>query len=92
MQKWSKAPLQTLLIESFPDTAVPNTMSESDLLYLKDRYLQARVDGLGDADARARIADQAKGRELAFAISEDSIVTLARSKSDPELKAMLACQ
>ena len=92
MQKWSKAPLQTFLVESFPDTAFPQTTSDSDLLYIKDRYLQARADGLSDADARARIADQAKGRDVTLAIARKSIATLARSKSDAELKAMLACR
>ena len=77
MKKWSEAPLQTLMIEKFPDTGFPQTMAESQTLGLKYDYLRARMDGLDDGAARAKIANDAKGETIALTISEAEAATLA---------------
>lgn len=92
MKAWSEAPLETILIEKFPDTAFPKTAAETNTLYLKSLYLQARLDGMDDAAARASIADKAKGETITLAISEEEAATLAKAKTDPEIRKMNACQ
>ncbi len=87
---WSAAPLETLLIEPFPDTGFPRTMAESNTLFLKYAYLSARADGLDDRAARARIADKAKGEDIVLAIGEDALATLSRAKG-PDFAPLLSC-
>jgi hypothetical protein len=90
---WSKAPLDPILAENFPDLATAKTMAEYEILELKAAYLSARLfDRLSDADARAKIADKAKGRPVNLAISREALARLAGAKTDPELKAMTTCR
>jgi hypothetical protein len=90
-KQWSEAPLTPILIERFPDTDFPKTEAESNTLRLKALYLQARLDGMDDAAARSSLAGEAKGETITLSISEEEAATLAKAKTDPQMRETLAC-
>jgi hypothetical protein len=91
-KEWSEAPPTPILIARFPDTAFPKTEAEANTLRLKELCLQAHLNDMDDAAARASIADKARGETLTLAISEEEAATLAKAKTDRALKAMMTCK
>jgi hypothetical protein len=85
------APLQSTLIEPFPDIALPTSVGEKKRLVVKLTLLRLRLQGLSAEEAARELAGVSGGESIALGLTEGEIAALARVDRDPALRRMLDC-